>query len=75
MKIFIIENIRGQLTNRYHDGGGLAVIAKDLEQAKEIIKVDKDILPIEEDWNNAIVYELKDCEVATYYVFPDAGCC
>lgn len=74
MKIFILERI-DQVSYSYHSEGGLVIIAKDLEQAKEIIKEDENIKPTKEEWDSAIVYELKDIEKPGYYTFPDAGCC
>lgn len=35
MKIFIWENIKG-VSNNYHDGGGLLIIAESLKRAEEI---------------------------------------
>lgn len=33
-------------------------------------------MPTEEEWEKAIVYDLKDdTEEETFFVFPDAGCC
>ena len=75
MKIFILENVE-QLTYRYHSDGGLVIIAKDLEKAKELIKQDENIKPTEKEWELASVYELKDNDIEEkYFVFPDAGCC
>lgn len=89
MKIIILKDV-GNLTGRWHGGGGLVVIAKDLERAKEMFKRDDVseawrkfddydkyyIQPTEEEWEEAIIYDLKDDNAEEkYYVFPDAGCC
>ena len=75
MKIFILENVE-QLTSRWHSGGALLIVAKGIENAKEIIKQDEYIQPTEIEWENAIIYELKDNNYKEeYYVFEDAGCC
>lgn len=72
--IFIFERI-GQLSYNYHSEGGLVIIAKDIDEAKEIIKVDKNIQPTEEDWKEVKVYKLKEEVESRYFTFPDAGCC
>lgn len=90
MKAIILKDVQ-HLTGRYHEDGGLVVIAKDLERAKEMFvrneisdeeycrldDYDKyHIQPTEEEWSKAITYDLKDDNAEeTYYVFPDAGCC
>ena len=75
MKIFIFEQVE-QLTDNYHGGGGLVIIAESEEHAKELIKADKYINPSDEEWWSAAVYRLDEYNISpTYYVFPDAGCC
>ena len=87
MKVIILEYVN-QLTSRYHSDGGLVIIAKDLERAKEMFPLgeipssrwnsdEKDFVrPTEEEWGKAIIYDLKnDNEEERYFVFPDAGCC
>lgn len=75
MKIFILENVE-QLTDRWHSGGALVIVAKGIKNAKEIIKQDEYIQPTEREWEKAIIYELKDSNYKEeYYVFQDAGCC
>lgn len=75
MKVFILERVE-KLTYNYHSEGGLVVIAKDLESAKVLVSSDEDIQSTNEEWSSAKVYDLKDENaVATYYIFPDAGCC
>lgn len=74
MKIIIFEHVE-ELTERYHCDGGLVIIAKDIERAKELISKDEYIKPTQEEWENALIYELKNEEEERYFVFPDAGCC
>lgn len=90
MKVIILKDVQ-HLTGRWHGGGGLVVIAKDLERAKEMFVRDEisdeeyfrlddydkyHIQPTEKEWEKAIIYDLKDDDAEeTYYVFPDAGCC
>lgn len=74
MKLMILEYVE-ELTDRYHSGGALVIIAKDIKRAKELISNDKNIKPTERDWNEAIIYELKNDEEERYFIFQDAGCC
>lgn len=74
MKVIIFEYVC-ELTDRYHDDGGLVIIAKDIESAKALISKDKYIRPTKEEWEKAIIYDLKDEVEERYFVFPDAGCC
>lgn len=67
MKIFIFEGVDG-LTNSYHDGGGLVIVAKDLDEARAINPA---IAKIQPD----MTYELKGDAVSREYIFPDSGCC
>jgi L-lactate utilization protein LutB len=75
MKIFIFEYIH-QLTDNYHGGGGLVIIAKDKEHAEELIKDDRSLKISQKEWEVVKSYELKDDKVKPeYWVMPDAGCC
>ena len=74
MKIIILEFVK-QLTDRYHCEGGLVIIAKNIECAKKLVSNDKYIWPTQEEWDKAIIYDLKNNEKERYFVFPDAGCC
>ena len=86
MKIFIFENV-SEVTDRYHEDGGLAVIAKDKDHVVELLEINRDevFCPYgytklratltDEDWKNVVVYELKNEEEPKIFVFPDAGCC
>lgn len=73
MHLYIWQYVDG-VSSSYHSGGGLAVIAKSLEQARDFI-LDK--LPgcgaqtIEPD----ACLELRQDHEPDLWVFPDAGCC
>ena len=67
MKLFIWESLDG-LTDSYHDGGGLVVVAEDLDKAKTMNEAIGDNLPDK-------VYDLKGKNEEAVYVFPDSGCC
>ena len=74
MRIFIFEDLN-QVSSRYHSEGSLAVIAKDKEHVKELIK-DYDYIEImDEEWENVVVYELNGDVEPKIFIFPDAGCC
>lgn len=70
MKLFVFDELDG-LTNNYHDGGGLIVVAKSLAGAKKVnpnigdAKPDK-VFDLAEKHESDAGYEV---------VFPDAGCC
>lgn len=74
MKLFILDV--AQLTSAYHSGGGLVIVARDIERAKEIIDgYSKDTEPTQDEWDSATIYDLYgDYEEETYF-FPNAGCC
>lgn len=76
MKIFIFEEVE-ELTDRYHPGGGLVVIAENETEARELIATIESIKLTEEEWEEVLVYELsafQDVE-PKMFIFPDAGCC
>lgn len=74
MKIFVFENV-SQLTNNWHSGGGLVVVANSEEHAKELVGLDSNIVLDESDWKYVKTYDVVGQVDATMYVFPDAGCC
>ena len=87
MKVYIFKEVE-QLTDNYHEGGGLVVVAKDKEHVKELIKwaneydkwdethlKDAEIALTEKEWEGVIVYPTNDDAKANVFVFPDAGCC
>ena len=69
-KVFIWSYV-DNLTDNYHSGGGLVVIADNLEDAK-ILAMEKGV---KFDDEIPTVYELKDIVEDKVYIFPDAGCC
>lgn len=74
MKIFVFESL-SKVSSYYHRGGGLVIIAKDLDHAKEVVSVDTSIILNDEEWNSADVFELADNVEPKFWVMPDAGCC
>lgn len=76
MTIFIFSYL-DHVTNSYHSGGGLAIIAESLDAAKDIVKSIPEVVVTDDDWNLASVYEL-DPNIEYQpkaWIFPDAGCC
>lgn len=67
MKLFIWQYIE-DLTNNYHSGGGLVVVAESLEAAKKLNYAVKDKAP---DKTFDLVGEVQEEQ----FVFPDVGCC
>lgn len=75
-----------QLTNRYHNDGGLVVVAANMQQVLDLIAAENDkskedsedganIALTEEEVSKAVIYPLaEECDSAVY-IFPDAGCC
>jgi hypothetical protein len=83
-KIFIFEYVR-ELTGNFHSGGGLVVIAENLERAIQMAKstkkqhsyVEKDdfIELDDEEIKNVSMYDLQGEVEEKLMIFPDAGCC
>lgn len=70
MKLFVFDYI-SDLTNSYHSGGGLIVVAEDLEAAKAVNPNIRDQQPDK-------VFDLPkkhDKDAGYQTVFPDEGCC
>lgn len=74
MKVFIFKEIE-QVSDRYHSGGGLVIIAKNIEHAKQLISDDEDIKPTDDEWLKVESYDLADNVEPKYWTMPDAGCC
>lgn len=74
MKMFVFEYI-SKVSDRFHSGGGLMIVAKDKEQVIELIEEYGIIEITEEEWKDVIIYELKNNEKPRIFAFPDAGCC
>ncbi len=73
-KMFIWENVGG-LTESYHDGGGVLVIAGSLDAARERLKADN-VKKDSEVFSQEPSYSVPvDAAEDTVIIFPDAGCC
>lgn len=69
-KIWIFEDL-DQVSGNYHSGGGLVIVAKNIEMAKLLVSQDNDIEIL--DWDKSKVGDTTLDKAI--YVFPDAGCC
>ena len=86
MFVYIFEDV-SELTDRYHDGGGLVIIANNRKQAKKLAENYIEPVPwgskncyiklSDEDLANVKVYSLNPdrAHKEKVFVFPDAGCC
>lgn len=75
MYIFIWEDVKN-LTGRYHDGGGLVIVAESLDKARAAYLRDEgktDCSALTVPPNRVIT--CADHESPSVFVFPDAGCC
>lgn len=76
MNIYIWKNLNN-VTNSYHNGGGLAIVARNLDHAKELVRErlahQEDIPNL--DLNPDAVYTLANDEEPAVLIFPDQGCC
>lgn len=74
MRLFVWKYV-GQCTDNYHNGGGVLVIASDLDAARDLIRTRRDI-PVECEAYSEAPDEDRECEAPeTVIVFQDAGCC
>ena len=75
MRMFVWEYVN-RITCNWHDGGGVLVIAGDLDRARELLLTqggvydDSDVLTLDPDFSASV--ETQDEKV---FIFPDAGCC
>jgi hypothetical protein len=74
MKIFVFERIE-QVSGNYHSEGGLVIIARDIDHAKEVISVDPEVRPTDLEWESVESFELIGNPEPKFWVMPDAGCC
>lgn len=79
MQLYIWENVREFLTDNYHNGGGLAIVAENLTRARELFLNESsspdsrkcEILTCDPDHIYNVDAEAKE----KVFIFPDAGCC
>lgn len=69
MHIYIWENVRN-LTDNYHSGGGCAVIAKTLEEARKLLPANCTASTEGPDFSAPV-----EARESKAFIFPDSGCC
>ena len=74
MRVFIWNSV-SNLTTNWHDGGGLVVVAHDLDDARKRISEDGRDACEAMTKGPDVVYEVIEPAEAAVFVFPDAGCC
>lgn len=72
MNLYVWEYVDA-LTNNYHSGGGLVVIAGSVERAREMAMA-KNVNFAEKELAPDIAAETS-CDSEHCWIFPDAGCC
>lgn len=75
MNMFI-WNYVSDLTQNYHNGGALIIVAKDLTTALSDLKASgvSDVCEAHSKAPNRI-YNLSESEVPSIMIFKDSGCC
>ena len=72
MRVFVWDYV-DDLTDSYHSGGGLVVVAESVEAAQSLAReVERASLTLPEP---DAVYELSASAEPKVWVFPDSGCC
>jgi len=74
MKIFILPRVE-ECTEEYHTEGGLVVLAKDIDKAKELIKAETQARPTEEEWASATIFDVVGEHEPAHWIMSDTGCC
>lgn len=73
MRMFVWEYVDG-VTPNYHDGGGVVVIAEDVERARKLLLEDGGVqrseFTDEPDYSTSV-----GTRKEKVFIFPDAGCC
>lgn len=75
MRSLYIWNRVAGLTDSYHDGGGLVVIASSLDRAREILTAEAGVQENCEAFTIPPDMEVECAGEEYIAVHPDAGCC
>lgn len=73
MKIYLFEY--ATVTDNYHSGGALMVIAKSEEHVREQLEGYPAVKLDAEDWTGVRVFDTSPLELPEVFIFPDSGCC
>lgn len=74
MKVFVWEYV-DSVSNNYHSEGGLLVVAKDEDRARELIENHPHACVTDDEWRDVIIINAEEGEQERIIAFPDAGCC
>jgi hypothetical protein len=74
MNLYLFDGI-DQLTDRWHSGGSLVVVARDKEHVLELLKQYPHVSIEESEWDSVIVYKVPKSSQPRVFIFQDAGCC
>ncbi len=74
MKAFIWERV-SEVSENWHCGGGLLVVAADRAQAVAMIEAEPACSVDEREWKEVLILELAGNPEPLLLTFPDAGCC
>jgi len=74
MFIYIFESVR-QVSDNWHGGGSVVVVAEDRNHAKRLIDATSFVEVTETDWEGVRFYPLEGPVKSEVFIFPDAGCC
>ena len=84
MNIYVFPYI-SNLTERYHSGGGLVVVARDRDHVLELIHTEYDpddywndnhqTTINESEWDKVVIYPTDPNADPKAYFFANAGCC
>lgn len=77
MKIFLFEEPE-QVTDSYHSGGSVMVVASSKTSAKQLLEDYPGIILSADDWTGVREFELAPVGsgyTPEVFIFPDSGCC
>ena len=73
MKIWLFEY--AHVTDSYHSGGALMVIAETRGQVEHLLTAYPGVKLDEEDWENVRTFPTHSYIPTEVFIFPDSGCC
>lgn len=73
MKIWLFEG--AHVTDNYHSGGSLMVIAETEGQIKQLLREYPGVQLDEEDWKHVRTFPTHSYVPKEVFIFPDSGCC
>lgn len=74
MNVYVFDYV-SQLTDNYHDSGGLVVVARNIDHVRELLTDYPAARPSVDEYAKVNVYPTNSDAKEAVYIFPDAGCC